>query len=538
MIEGTEVLSPRGVVAANPPEAARVGARMLESGGNAMDAACAASLACCMLEPHMAGIGGYACVAVVRESKSNRVFSVDANATAPAAAQPKMFELRPSGQEDSPVNEAEFGCSVKDNANVHGPMAVAVPGTLAGIGSVQERWGKLKWDQVVAPCLSLLSDGFPYARVAEAIAANHAVISRFPATRAHLMPAGKPPDPEDLWHRPDMEKTLQRVALAGWRDFYDGQIGRAIADHLCQAGGIVSRADMAGYRPRITPPLVVSHGNANTYGPILPNGCLTSLQILNMLECVDLPREDTVTYWHLYAEVLKLAWRDRLAYLGDPDFVDVPQALLLSKDYAAGRVETIRRFPLYVDRLTLPPEPQPPPGTLHISTADADGNVVSMTITQGADFGSCLTVPGSGIILGHGMCRFDPRPGKVNSIAPRKRPLNNIACMLIQLPQRIVAAGLPGSRAIIAVMSRAAQLIVDRGLTGHQVATAPRMDAKATEPIIITKSVGQATIDGLRTMGHKVDPIERVAGVMNCAEKLNTPDICRAGSGLSAAAPQ
>jgi len=534
MIEGIEVVSKRGAVAANPAEAARVGARILAAGGNAMDAASATSMACCMLEPMSTGVGGYVCCAVVLEGKSGRVWSVDANSIAPAAAHECMYEVSPARSEPLRTNEREYRCTVKDDANVYGPLAVGPPGMMAGMGIVWERWGRLKWPEIVAPSQKLLEDGFPFARVAGAIRGMQNLIRKFPATAAHLMPNGELPNPDDVWHRPDMEKTLARVAAAGWRDFYEGEIGGKIADHIREAGGILTREDMAAYQPRVTDPYSITYGPAKVHGPILTNGCITGLQILNMLECLDLPAEDTAQYWHLYAEVLKLAWRDRLSYLADPDFVDVPVARLLSKDYAAGRVETLRQFPTHVDKLAPPDDLAPPHGTLHVSTADAEGNVVSITISQGGGFGSLVTVPGTGIILGHGMCRLDPRPGRANSVGPRKRPLNNTACMLIQLPERDVAVGLPGGRRLIAVNTRAAHLIVDRQYTGRQAAAAPRLHVETKEPVQVTRSVGEPMIEQLRAMGHEIEPVAGVAGVINAAEFLRAEGAVRAGSGASA----
>lgn len=538
MVEGKDIVSPHGVVAANPPEAARVGARILAAGGNAMDAAAAASMACCMLEPHATGVGGYICCAVVLEAKSGRVWSVDANAVAPAAAHAEMYQISPPAA-SGPINEPEYRCSVKDNANVHGPLAVAPPGMMAGMGIIWERWGKLGWPEIVAPSQKLLADGFPYASVAKAIAGSETLLRQFPATAAHLMPDGRLPEADDIWHRPDMEKTLARVAAAGWRDFYSGELGARIADCLQASGGIVTAADMAAYEPRVTEPYAVDFHGAKVYGPILPNGCLSSLQVLNMLECLDLPETDEPGYWHLYAEVMKLAWRDRLQYLADPDFVDVPVERLLSQDYAAGRVESILRFPEYVDRLQPPPDPEPPHGTLHVSTADAEGNVVSVTISQGGGFGSMVTVPGTGIILGHGMCRLDPRPGRANSVEPRKRPLNNTAAMLVRLPDRDVAMGLPGGRKIISVMPRAVQLVVARGASGHAAATAPRMHIEQNEPIeMIAARMDEGVIEALEGMGHEVKPVAGLAGCMNCAEILKGERVVRGGSGVFAAGPK
>ncbi|MCX5662858.1 MAG: gamma-glutamyltransferase [Planctomycetota bacterium] len=535
MIEGVEVTSEVGVVAANPPAAAAIGARVLEAGGNAMDAAVAASFACCMLRPNQTGVGGYVCSALVRSAEGQPIFSIDANGVAPAAAHERMFDIQPMSWANGWLNEGEYSCSVPGNANIVGPLAVSAPGMMAGMGIIHERWGKLPWARIIEPSLALLEQGFPYEEVSDAIRNGEKNLRRFEATAAHLMPEGKVPGPQDRWHRREMEKTLARVAAAGWRDFYDGQIGRAIADHVQALGGILTRADMASYQPRVTEPYVVTYRDATVHGAILPNGCISTLQTLQMLECLDFPKEDSPRYFHLLGEVLKLAWRDRIQWLADPDFSPVPIARLLSKDYNAGRVETLRLFPDQVDRFVPPADTDGPNGTLHVSAADARGGLASMTISQGMSFGSCVTVPGWGIILGHGMCRLDPRPGRVNSIAPGKRPLNNTSPLLLTSPTRDAALGLPGGRIIISVMPRAVQLMVDRGWTGHQASIAPRLHVEMNEPLSMTTNAGPALMDGVRALGHEVKEAGALAGVLNVAEFLRESRATRGGSAVSAA---
>lgn len=533
--EGVEVVSSKGAVAVNPIEAARVGARILESGGNAMDAASATSIACCMLRPHATGVGGYVACAVVLEGKTGRVWSVDANSIAPAAAHEHMFEVLPLlDQGAADANTREYFCRVKDDANMFGPLAVGPPGMMAGMGIVWERWGRLKWPDIVAPSLQLLADGFPFGPVVGSIRSREKYIRMFPPSVEHLMPGGKVPSPNDIWHRPDMDKTLERISKAGWRDFYEGEIGHKIADYIQKTGGILTREDMAQYEPRVTNPYTITYRNATVHGPILTNGCLSSLQILNMLECLDGPCDDSPEYFHRLLEVYKLAWRDRLRYLADPEFVEVPAERLLSKDYAAGRVERINRFPERVDKLVPPIPGEPPHGTVHVSTADAEGNAVAMTISQGGGLGSCVVVPGTGIVLGHGMFRFDPRPGQRNSVAPRKRMLNNTACMMVRMPDRDVAIGLPGGRRIISVMPRAVQMLVDHGATGREAATAPRAHVEMSEPALVQKTAGEGVISALRAMGHDVLPARGIAGCMNCAEVLKHDRTVRAGSNQSA----
>ena len=512
MIEGREVVSRRGAVAADPPEAARIGSRVLAAGGNAMDAIAAAGIAGCMLAPAAAGIGGYVGCAVVLsgDGQGQRVWSVDSNAVAPASAHDHMFEVISLGSpaerledtramQSNGTNEKEYACRVRDDANVVGPLAVAVPGVMGCIGTLWERWGRLEWRQIVEPSRELLENGLQLA------------------------------GPDGLRHRPEMAETLGHIAEAGWQDFYRGELARKIADGVQGAGGILTRDDMAAFEPRVTEPYGSSYRDSSVHCAILPNGGLTCLQILNMMECFDPPPVGSVEYWHLVAEVLKLAWRDRLRHLGDPDFVSVPVRRLLSKDYAAGRVESIRQFPRHVDMLIPPRAQEHEHGTFHFSSADAEGNLVSMTLSHGGGFGSKFVVRGTGIVLGHGMCRFDPRPGRPNSIAGGKRPLNNTCPVLVRLPDRDIAAGLPGGRRLVSVAAQIVQRMVDFGASAYEAAESPRLHVGAHEPLELMESVGSPILDGIGEIGHTVRKVRAVAGAAHCAEVLRGKALVRAG---------
>lgn len=519
-----------GVVAANPEIPARIGNEILAAGGNAMDAATATALACAMVRPSACGLGGYVGAAVVRDGKTGQAWSVDGNGPAPRAAHPGMYTVLPEPANEWGINEKEYFCSVKDDANLLGPLAVSVPGQMAAMGIIHEKWGRLPWAQVIAPCQRLLADGFPYGDLARSIRVMEVPLRRFPASVDHLMSKRQLPQPDDIWHRPDMEKTLARLAQAGWRDFYEGEIGRAIADQVQAAGGILTRDDLARYHPRVTEPLSVDYHGARVYGAILSNGSFSTLQALQMLAALPLPDGDSVEYWHLLAEVLKLTWRDRLRYLADPRFADVPQERLLDPDYNAGRVADLRDFPAHVDARVPDLKAGPGAGTLHLSTADGAGNLVSLTISQGNTFGTCFTVPGTGIILGHGMCRLDPRPGQVNSVAGGKCPLNNTSPLLISLPDRQIAIGLPGGRMIISAMVRAAHLLVDRGYSASQAALARRLHVGPAEPLTLQDGVGGDVAERLAALGHSVNRSPQIAGVMNGAEYYPATKSTRAGS--------
>jgi gamma-glutamyltranspeptidase/glutathione hydrolase len=543
--EATEVSSRIGAVATAPVAAARIGARILRSGGNAMDAAAAACLACAVLEPESVDIGGYLCCAVVRDTKTGKVWSLDANARAPRKASSTMFRVLAARSHQPGINELAYHCSIENEANIYGPLSVAVPGFVAGVGTLWQEWGRLKWPDIVEGAQSLLSDGFCFGPTAAAVARRAEILRRFPSTWEHLAPHGTLPRTTDVWHRNGLEKTLERLAVHGWQDFYRGELGRTIASYLQSIGGALDAEDMATYAPQISSAYEITYGDAKVYAPTLPNGALTSLEILNLLDCfARAPEVDDVAYWHRLGELMKLAWRDRLRYLGDPDFVDVPELLLLDKQYARGRAENLIQFPWSIDRLEPGMANSWSRGTIHVSAADAEGNLVAATISQGHPFGSCVTVPGTGVILGHGISRMDPRPGLANSIAGGKRPLNNVAPLVVSLPEVHIALGTRGGRQIVNVSAQLAHRLVDFRQPAATVLQAPRLHVRDREPFEFlefdfVEHVYPRVVEGLLQLGHLVrrtpDPIQG-NGAAHCVEFFPEEGEIRASSNVSCAA--
>jgi gamma-glutamyltranspeptidase/glutathione hydrolase len=472
-----------GAVATSPADAARAGAGILARGGNAMDAAAAACLACAVLEPQAVDLGGYVLAAVVLEGATGRVWSVDANSVAPAAARPDMYRVLPMRDGPPGINELEYGCSVENDANIYGPLAVGVPGFLGGVGAMWERWGRLPWAEIVVPARKLVEDQ-RYSLVRNDIEPKREVIARYPSTAALLLPDGCLPSDDQPWPRPNLARTLDRLAAAGWRDFYDGEIGRAIADFVASQGGILTRDDMAAFAPRITDPLSSQYRGAAVHTAIAPNGGFSVLAALRDLEQFPALPDSDPEYWDRMAQTLKRMWSERLA--GSP------------------------------------PAGASPHGTTHVAAADTQGNLVSATISQGGLFGSCLAVPGTGIILGHGMCRFDPHPGLANSVGPRKRPLNNVCPLILRMPDRDIAIGARGGRRIVSVCLRMAQRIVDYGATAREAAAAPRIHTLTGDPLEISANFDPAIRDTLARAGYRIEVPKEVAGAAHGAEILHT----------------
>lgn len=529
--EGPEATGTLGVIAAEPADAVHAGARLLAAGGNAFDALAAACLVACMEDPQAVDLGGYVAGAIVLEGKTGRVWSLDSDSVSPAAARPDMYKVLPvSG---TGLNENEYQCSVEGNVNVDGPLAVGVPGTMAGIGTLWQKWGRAKWADVVAPAREVLDRGFAVnSTVVAGVKSREAVIRGMAPAKEHLMPDGRVPKVGDIWHRPGMDKTLARIAQAGWRDFYDGELGRKIADYVSGQGGILTRQDMARFQPRVTEAYGTSYRGARVFGAILPNGGLTVIEALNMLECFEPVAASDPRYWHRLTEVLKLAWRDRLTYLGDPAFAKVPVERLLDKGYAAGRVELLRQYPEYVDKLPAAAA-KASTGTVNLSAVDAEGNMAAITISHGGSFGSCVTVPGTGITLGHGMCRFNPRPGLPNSVAAGKRPLNNVCPTLIRAGDRDVAIGMRGGRRIVSVVTTMVHAMLEHGASGLAAVTQARVHLEGQEPVEVTRSLDGNVVARLRDMGHTVKEAAAIGGNANVVERSKAGALKGAGNVLA-----
>ena len=476
VIEGTEIFGSIGVVATGPAGAARVGALRFEQGGNAFDAAAAACLACAVLEPQAVDLGGYVAAGVVLDGRTDRLWSIDANSVAPMATRQDMFEVTPPEPGKRGINEIEYDCSVRDDANIYGPLAVGVPGFVAGVGAMHERWGRLPWPDVVAGARDLAGQGLDDSQIRASFELKREPMLRYGAG----------------WHRPDLARTLARLADAGWRDFYTGDIGRAICDCVASHGGILTRDDMAAFAPRITEPLAGRYRDAHVYTAIAPNGGFSVLDALAGLDAAPPLSIHTVDYWERMAQALQSMWRRRLGAT------------------AAG---------------------SSPHGTIHVAAADREGNLVSMTISQGGLFGSCLAVPGTGIILAHGMCRFDPHPGLDNSPGPGKRPLNNVCPMIVRLPDRDVAIGARGGRRIVSVCAQFVQRLVDDGAGARAAASAPRIHMLTGEPLEISANFDPVLRERLAGLGHHIVVPNEVAGAAHGAEILRSAGgLCAGGN--------
>ncbi len=525
IVQKTEVVSDDGIVCAHHPAAAEAGAEMLERGGNAVDAAVAAGFAVGVAEPFMSGVGGIAQL-LYRDAATGRVTVFDGTSVLPRAIRPEMFPLA-----DPPARAGMYGWpAVEGDRNNTGWLAPAVPGTPACLLEAQERLGRLSRREVLAPAVRLAADGFDvdwYFALTTLNAAER--IGRFPSTRSvFLRPSGLPPSTDsgsgipDVVCQPDLARTLEILAAEGAPALYTGAISQQIAEQMSANGGLITREDLASYRVRVFPDAisVPYRGCVVAVAPETGGG-LSVAQTLRLLDGFDLRRlgSGTSPSVHLLVESLRRAFLDRFRYLGDPMFVSVPYRGLLSESYARQR-----RAEIDVERATpdagagdpwqhdagapssraaatIPPEPG---NTTHISVVDRNRNMVALTSTLGAIYGSGVVVPGTGILLNNGTTWFDPRPGTQNSIAPGRRILWAGSPTLISRGERPLAAlGAPGGRKVISSVVQVIVNLVDFEMGPQEAVSAPRIHCEGRE-VSADSRFDPSVLNALREMGHEV----------------------------------
>ena len=427
-----EAASPHGVVAAKHELAAEAGAGVLREGGNAIDAVVTAGFVAGVVEPFMSGLGGGGFLVAHFPERGERIV-VDHPMVAPAAATPEMYSLAASG------NDADmFGWhKVEGDANIHGHLAAAVPGTVAGLTLALEEFGTVSRQRALAPAIKHAEDGFDVSwHTALMIGLDLALLNRFPATRAVFTNNGYVPTPYPGWRKPlrqpDLAATLRLVADQGSRAFYEGSPARAIAAEMQAHGGLISEEDLAGYQPTVVEPLSGSYRGYEVLTSPPASGGPTVLETLNLMEQADLSGmgHNSAEALHWIAESCLQAFTDRLSLLGDPALVDAPWETLISKHYAELQTATFVQDNVRAPAPTLPP-PIPRMNTTHVSAIDRWGNSASLTTTLLGGWGSGVTVPGTGVLLNNGMMWFDPVPGRPNSIVGGKKPLANMAPMLV-----------------------------------------------------------------------------------------------------------
>ena len=506
-----EAVASNGMVATNHPLGSAAGLEMLAMGGNAMDAAVASVFALSVVEPMMVGIFGAGFINYY-DAASGEFVNIDNYSVAPAAAAPDMYATVSDTWPDY--------METADRENLVGYKSVGVPGALMGWSYAEEKFGRLGLDTVVQPAIRYAERGFAASRyLADIIRMNREDLAMFPASAEVFLPGGRPPSVGQTIVRPDYARTLEAVASDGPDVLYKGSIGEMVAADMAANGGLISEADFADYRIHLREPV---RGTYRGYEIVsvapTSSGGTAIIEILNILEGFDVASLGfgTAKGVHVLAEAMKIAFADRFEYLGDPAFVEVPVGALTDKGYAAARRDEIdpsqaREYSygnpsLYVGESA---------DTTHLTTADAEGNVVSTTQTIHAVFGSKVTTPGTGMLLNNTMNIFDPHPGNANSIAPGKRMVSSMSPTIVMKDGKpFMALGTPGATRIFPSVLQAIVNVIDHGMTLQEAVEAPRIWTQG-QALEVEPGIADGVREGLRAKGHDVEITPRVAGGMN-----------------------
>jgi gamma-glutamyltranspeptidase/glutathione hydrolase len=453
-------------------EASDVGAAILKQGGNAVDAAVAVGYAQAVVNPCCGNIGGGGFMLLHLRQHGDVV--INFRETAPAAATANMY-LDAAG---NPVA----------GRSLFGYKAVGVPGTVLGLDSALRKYGRLSRRQVMEPAIRLARHGFILTKGdTDILDAQAERFSHDPVlAKIFLRPDGKTLRPGDRLVQKDLANTLQRIATIGPDYFYRGPVATSISEASAAAGGIVTRADFAGYRAVEDRPLQCNY-RGYTFLSVPPpsSGGVTLCEVLNILEGYDLKTLGfhTVAATRAMVEAMRYAYADRNDALGDPAFVNNPIAHLLSKDYAASiRAKIDAGAPPRLQTAVLHEKPE----TTHYSVVDQDGNAASVTYTLNGSFGAVVMAPGTGVLLNDEMDDFTVKPGVANqfglvqgsnnAIAPGKRPLSSMSpTIVLKDGKPFLVLGSPGGSRIISATLEAAINVIDYGMEPQAAVDAPRI---------------------------------------------------------------
>ncbi len=456
-----------GIVATQNRIAGEAGVKILKAGGNAVDASVATGLALAAVEPWNSGLGGVGFM-LVYLAKEKRVQVVDFGPISPGALNPADFPLVGGFTSD-----LFTWPTVKDDRNVHGPNSIAVPGHVAGLSLALEKFGKLKFRDVIQPAIALAEQGIAvdwYLTLKIAITAKE--LSKYPSSANVYLPGGFPPvtpagSSLDRLQLKGLAKTMRRLADAGPRDYYEGEIAQSIARDIKAMGGILSADDLKRYKARIVEPITTEYRGAHlALAPNLTAGP-SMLQTLDNLRGMQFKRgAPTAESFLACAKVLREAFAVRLSTMGD---------------------------------ITEQGDQRDPACTTHFNVVDSEGNMVAHTQTLLSVFGSKVVLPETGILMNNGIMWFDPRPGTPNSLAPDKRALTNMCPVIAHKDGKAwFAVGASGGRKIFPAVLQLTSFMIDHGLSLEEAFHHPRIDASGGDFVGVDPRMPEAIIQKLK----------------------------------------
>ncbi|SOC40789.1 gamma-glutamyltransferase [Salinicoccus kekensis] len=513
-----------GMIVSAHPLASQVGLDVLESGGNAVDAAIAMQYALTVTEPMMSGIGGGGFM-MVYDAATKETTIINSRERAPGGADPEMF----LGDDGEPM---DF-----EDRVIHG-NSVGVPGTAAGLETSHNMWGTIAMHDLIAPAIALAEEGFPIDDFLAGEIETHAEKLERSAASEVFFSEGNPLAEGDMLVQPDLAHTLRMISEQGTDVFYNGEIAEAVADTVQEFGGTLAVEDMQKYDVTIDEPV---WGQYKDYDiatmPPPSSGGVFLLQMLGILDGFDLSQYDikSVEKYHLLAETMHLAYADRAEYAGDPEFVDVPVEGLLHPDYIEERrnlisLDSVIENPEAGDVMPYQEDFErqgavAQPGdrvdgqTTHYSVVDSYGNVVSYTTTIEQVFGSGIMVPEYGFLLNNELTDFDAEPGGANEVQPNKRPLSSMTPTIVfNDGQPVLTVGSPGGQTIITSVLQTILNTYEYDLPLEDALNEPRIFTNNPDNYLHEEGIPEDVISQLNDMGHgftdEPAPIGNVSSIM------------------------
>jgi gamma-glutamyltranspeptidase/glutathione hydrolase len=482
--------------------ASDAGLKMLQAGGNAVDAAVATGFALAVVYPDAGNLGGGGFM-MLRLANGEAHF-LDFREEAPLAASANMY-LDSNGK-------------IVPEASTVGYLSVGVPGTVAGLIEAQRRFGKLPLRQVMAPAIEFAAQGYVLS-AEEADMLHDPLLSRFPESRRIFQRDGNFYHAGEVFRQPELARTLTRIEQDPG-SFYHGALASELAQAIQKHGGLVSKKDLEIYQVKDRQPLTGTYHQYEILAPPPPSsGGIALLEMLNILEGFDLAAmgDRTPQSMHLILEAFRRAFYDRTSFLGDPDFESMPTTQLIDKGYAAAWRKSISMTAATPSSaLVRPPGITAPESkqTTHYSVLDEAGNAVSVTYTLNNSFGSGATADGLGILLNDEMDDFTSKigapnlfgliQGEANAIAPRKRPLSSMTPIIVLENHKVrFVIGSPGGPRIITTVANIFLSASDGGLNIQRAVDAPRFHQQyLPDEVYVEPGFPPPTLDALRAMGY------------------------------------
>jgi gamma-glutamyltranspeptidase/glutathione hydrolase len=522
-----------GAVATISEKASQSALAILDQGGNAVDAAVAAAATLGVTDPFSCGIGGGGFM-VIYLAKDKRVITIDHRETAPESFNPSVF--------------VENGRPIDFDTAVASGLSVGVPGTVRGWHEALQRYGTLTFKDVLAPAIKVATDGFPVSPTLHELAAeNERKFQQFASTSKLYLKDGKALPAGSIVKNPDLARAYREIAERGYKAFYEGPMAQAIVGAVNRPplasgartdirNGNMTLSDLANYEARIRQPVHSTYRGYDVYGMALPSsGGMTVAEGLNILEGFDLKAIPRAQAEHLYLEASRMAFADRNAYLGDPEYVDAPVEGMLSKQFAAQRRSLIRpdratpgpvpagdaflyeydqSFPLRPQQNLIQKEGT---HTTHLTVSDKEGNVVSYTFTIESWGGSGIVVPGYGFLLNNEMTDFDFKGPAPNVPEAGKRPRSSMApTIALKDGKPAFTIGSPGGATIITTVLQTIVNHVDLGMPMNEAIDAPRLSQRNGAVTSVEPGfAGTAQAKALEAYGHKWEANPEEIGAAN-----------------------